>query len=70
MFLESILAKVLQGLVIPWGELSSLSAGVLLMVYGELSPSTGMSVERERIIREIARLEGEIEKFKRLASAA
>jgi hypothetical protein len=53
-----------------WGELCSLPASVLGGVYGGFSPSTVISAERERIVREIARMEDEIEKFKRLELAA
>lgn len=64
------MTRVLEALLMPWGELYSLSASVLAGVYGGLTPSTGMSAERERIVREIARIEEEIEKFKRLDLAA
>jgi hypothetical protein len=50
--------------------LGKLPASVLVGVYGGFSPSTEISVERERIVREIARIEDEIEKFKRLELAA
>jgi hypothetical protein len=53
-----------------WGVLWSLAALLQGGVYGGFSPSTEISVERERIVREIARMEDEIEKFKRLELAA
>lgn len=53
-----------------WGELCSLPASVLAGTYGGFSPSTEILVERERIVREIARIEDEIEKFKQLELAA
>ena len=63
MFLGAIMTRVLQ-------VLGTVFRGVLGGVYGGFSPSTEISVERERIVREIARMEDEIEKFKRLELAA
>jgi hypothetical protein len=53
-----------------WGELAALPASMLGGVYGGLAANAEISVERERIAREIARIEDEIARFKRLELAA
>ena len=49
-----------------WGELCSLPASVLGGVYGGFSPSAEISVERERVVREIARIGGSREMVSRI----
>ena len=61
--------KVLRARAILLGELGSLPASVLARAH-VFSPSTEASVELERIVREIARVQDEIEKLKQLGLAA